>query len=108
MVMKIRRGEEETRTPKQLMDFFERKSIGRAKKEKRTATISLNEKPMETEKSKAKLEQELDGTMKEYSKAHMKIGDLKKGSKAHKEAVKLREELALKVSNLERKIKEMD
>lgn len=46
MVMKIRRGDE-TQTPKQIMDFFERKTTGRAKKEKRTATISLEEKPTE-------------------------------------------------------------
>ena len=51
MIMKIRRGED-TQTPKQLIDFFERKSTGKSKREKRIATISLEEKaetPMETQ-----------------------------------------------------------
>ena len=40
MVMKIRRGEE-TKTPKQIMDFFERKTTGRGKKDKKSLTITI-------------------------------------------------------------------
>lgn len=52
-VNRIRQGQE-VKTPKQIMDELERKTVGKPKTERRSATISLDVPTMEPEKPKPK------------------------------------------------------
>lgn len=111
-VMRIRKGVP-TETPKQIMDRLERKTAGKSKVEKRTMTLSLDEKgedKMEAPKATTVLkkrapkvetrEEKLVELQAEYSRAHMAVSNHKKGTKAYKEAVAKRDALLREVTKL--------
>jgi len=123
-VMRIRKGDE-IETPKQIMDRLERKTTGKSKKEKRTMTVSLEEKgednmesqtasiPMiEEPKAKTVLkkrapkvetdEEKLVKLLAEYSRASMEVSNHKRGTKAYKEAVEKRDEIMSVINEMRR------